>query len=211
MIAWIDGFEECTVLWDIGANIGIFSLYAGLRRRTSVLAFEPSAANFHVLSRNIQLNELSERVTPYCLALSGRTQLGVLNMQSAAMGAAMTQFGQAGEPSRYWNGQIRPSVHGMVGFSIDDFIARFDPPFPNYLKMDVDGFELPILEGARAALRDPRLKSMMIELNITNAVEYQRALALLEAAGFRLSSRGDVQGQQDEKAANHLFERAPRQ
>src|SRR3984893_14567348 len=52
-IQWIDGFEDGKVLWDIGANVGVYSLYAAIQRSVSVLAFEPSAANFHVLSRNI--------------------------------------------------------------------------------------------------------------------------------------------------------------
>src|SRR5437588_843342 len=43
MIHWIDGFSNDAVLWDIGANVGVFSLYAGFRRRCTVLAFEPSA------------------------------------------------------------------------------------------------------------------------------------------------------------------------
>src|ERR1041385_7886227 len=57
-IEWIEGLDERGVFWDIGANIGVYSLYAILRRSVTVLAFEPAAANFHVLSRNIQLNDL---------------------------------------------------------------------------------------------------------------------------------------------------------
>lgn len=207
-IEWIDKFEEDAVFWDIGANVGVYSLYAGVRRGVRVLSFEPSAANFHVLSRNIQLNRLCDRVTAYSIALSAQTQLGVLNMASASMGASLSQFGRRGESSRYWDDQTEPVVQGMVGFSIDDFIARFNPWFPNYLKMDVDGLELPILEGARDTLRDPRLKSLIVELNLTTAGEHRQAVSLLEDAGFRLISRGEIQGTQVEKAANHLFERS---
>ena len=58
-IQWIDGFKDGVVLWDIGANVGVYALYAAIRRKASVLAFEPSAPNFHVLSRNIHLNSLT--------------------------------------------------------------------------------------------------------------------------------------------------------
>src|SRR5262249_45367950 len=78
MIQWIDSFDDGAVFWDIGANVGVFSLYAGVRQRVSVLAFEPLAANFHVLTRNIQLNQLCDRVTAYCVALSEQTRLGTL-------------------------------------------------------------------------------------------------------------------------------------
>src|SRR5689334_19678778 len=54
-IRWIDSFSPGSVFWDIGANIGTFSLYAGLGHDISVVAFEPAAANYYVLSRNIQL------------------------------------------------------------------------------------------------------------------------------------------------------------
>src|ERR1700686_2346137 len=115
-IQWIDGFEDGAVLWDVGANVGIYSLYAAIQKNVSVLAFEPSAANFHVLTRNIHLNKLGDRVTGYCIAFSGRTQLGILNMASPLMGAALGQFGQFGEMSRYWEGQTGAAAQGMIGF-----------------------------------------------------------------------------------------------
>jgi FkbM family methyltransferase len=209
-IQWIDGFENGTVLWDIGANVGVYSLYAAIHRSVSVLAFEPSAANFHVLSRNIYLNKLGDRATGYCIAFSGKTQLGVLNMASPSMGAAISQFGRPGEMSQYWEGQNGAATHGMIGFTIDDFIAKFNPPFPNNIKLDVDGLELQILEGARMTLRDPRLQSILVELSVSRDGEHRDALSFLEEVGFRFVSRGATQGTQTESAANHLFQRATR-
>jgi FkbM family methyltransferase len=206
-IRWIDRFGHGEVLWDIGANVGVYSLYAAVHRRASVLAFEPSAANHYVLTKNIQLNELSQRVTAYPLAFSGQTHLGLLNLSSAAMGSALSQFGKLGEVSRYWEGHTQPAVQAALGFSIDEFVTLFDPLFPNHLKIDVDGLELPILEGARVTLRDARLKSLMVELNLNDLRQKDRAFSVLEESGFRLTSRGDVQGTQVDQAANHLFER----
>src|SRR6267143_3290850 len=163
-IHWIDGFEERTVFWDVGANVGVYSLYAAIQKRVSVLAFEPSAANFHVLSRNVHLNQLGDRATAYCIAFSERSQLGMLNMASPSIGAAVSQFGRSGEMSRYWDGQTVAASHGMIGFAIDDFIVQFNPPFPNYLKIDVAGLEPQILQGARTTLRDTRLRSLLVEL-----------------------------------------------
>src|SRR5436309_16083122 len=95
-IRWIDGFPEQCVFWDVGANVGVFSLYAAARRGVSVLSFEPLAANFHVLSRNIQLNDFADRITAYCVAFCDATKLGVLNIASPKMGSALTHFGQLG-------------------------------------------------------------------------------------------------------------------
>jgi len=194
------------VFWDIGANVGVFSLYAAIRKPVSVVSFEPLAANFHVLSRNIHLNQLGDRISAYCIALSGQTQLGVLNIASPLMGASLSQFGEPGEMSRYWGGQAG-ATHGMVGFTIDDFITQFDPPFPNHLKIDVDGLELAILEGARCTLRDPRMRSVLVELSLNRQDEHESAVQVLEEAGFRFVSSGAKQESTKESAANHIFEK----
>lgn len=208
-IAWVDRFTtKDAVFWDVGANVGVYSLYAAIRREVSVLAFEPMAANFYLLNKNIQLNKLNHQVYAYCLALSDRTDLGVLNMTSAAMGAAVSQFGKVGEMSRYAEENVAGWTQGMVAFSIDDFIRRFHPPFPNYVKVDVDGLEPAVLQGARETLCDPRLKSIMIELNVTDNEEYSGAVRLLKESGLQLVSRGAMQGTTKEAGANnHLFER----
>jgi FkbM family methyltransferase len=172
-----------------------------------VLAFEPSAANFYVLTRNIQLSQVADRVTAYCVALSGETALGVLNLASAELGAALTQFGKAGEMSRYSERESRGALHGMLGFTVDEFIGRFAPPFPTHIKMDVDGLEWAILQGATAVLNDDRLRSIMVELSLTDRDERASAIGLLERAGFELVGQGAAQGAGREQAANHRFDR----
>jgi FkbM family methyltransferase len=207
MIEWIAGMSKSSVLWDIGANVGVFSLYAAVCQAAKVLAFEPAAANFEVLTRNVQLNGVSDRVTAYCLAFAGRTELGVLNLPSHAMGAALSQFGKRGEVSRYLEGAEANIVQGMIGYSVDEFVAQFSPLLPTHLKMDVDGLELPILQGAARFIREPGLLSMMVELSVSNTGERDQAVALIEAAGFHLVSQGEIQGTENERAANHLFMR----
>jgi FkbM family methyltransferase len=206
-IAWLDGLGPGDVLWDVGANVGMFSLYAAAARSCTVLAFEPSAANYVVLTRNIQINQLERHVTAYALALSGSTSLGVLNLDSTAMGTAMNEFGRAGDKSPY-SSNASPSGHGMIGFTIDEFVARFDPPAPTHIKLDVDGLEWPILQGAVATLTSPRLKSIIVELSITNRGERDRAMTLLASCGLQLKLQAQAQGEASEQGANHLFVRA---
>jgi len=205
-IRWIDDFENRAIFWDIGANVGVYSLYAAVRKGATVLAFEPSAANFHVLSRNIDLNNLSGHVTAYCLAFSDHTQLGVLNLAAPEMGGALSQFGRVSETSRYATDN-HSTLQGTLGFTIDEFVAHFRPPIPTYIKLDVDGLELPILAGAKEILCNPCLRSLMVELTVTHKSERDEAIELLKSTGLHLVSQGREQGGGIERGANHLFKR----
>jgi FkbM family methyltransferase len=207
MIDWINQFPDGSVFWDVGANVGVFSLYAGLKPKTTILAFEPGGGNYDVLCRNIQINSLSN-VKAYCLAFSRDSRLGVLNMASSAVGTALNQFGDAGDMSRYAERSTQNVVQGMIGFNMDDFIARFDPPFPSHLKIDVDGIEWPILQGAEKTLRDPRLRSLVAELTISDKEEYALTLAFLDECGFILASKGEIQTAAGEQGCNHVFVKA---
>jgi FkbM family methyltransferase len=208
MIRWIDGMRSDSVFWDIGSNVGVFSLYAAVRVNCIVISFEPAASNFFVLTRNIQLNRLSDQVTAYCLALSGKTELGALNLASPAMGGATNQFGRVGESSRYWTDNGERAAHGTLGFTIDDFIERFSPPFPTHIKIDVDGLELPILQGATKTLADSRVRAVMAEVSLTRSDEREQTMSLFKRAGLEFVGRGDTQGAAIENAANHLFVRS---
>ena len=56
---WIDNFNsnEKIIFWDIGANIGLYSIYAALKYSDiEVVSFEPSTSNLRVLSRKISIN-----------------------------------------------------------------------------------------------------------------------------------------------------------
>src|SRR5262249_34519074 len=140
-IQWINGFNEGDVLWDIGANIGVYSLYGAIKRKLAVLAFEPSSANFYALTRNVELNRLESQVTALCIAFADQTSLGTINLSSQSMGAASNQFGEPGEVSPYAPSGTRISGHGMLGFTIDNFVETFFPKFPGHIKIDVDGLE----------------------------------------------------------------------
>jgi FkbM family methyltransferase len=205
-IQWINSFGSGDVFWDVGANVGVFSLYAARCCGVHVLAFEPSADNYMVLCRNVDINSLGESITPFCIAFSDQTQLGVLNLASRTLGAALHQFGRAGESSRWSDGK-NIGTHGMLGYTVDDFIREFNPPFPNRLKLDVDGLEWQILQGAANTLHDPRLQSVMVELTVSDETERNRAITWLSGAGFELVSQGETQANGREMGANHFFSR----
>jgi FkbM family methyltransferase len=186
-IEWIDTFKAGDNFWDIGANVGVYTLYAALRSGVTVLAFEPAAVNYFVLNRNIELNYAADRVSAFCLAFSDVSGLGDFYMAQTGFGAALHAFGEAID----WQG--KPMVvkfrQAALGLSIDDFIARFNPLFPNHIKIDVDGIENRIIKGARKTVSDQRLKSLLIELNV-DRTEYCREVIIdLEDAGLQLQTK----------------------
>lgn len=166
-LAWIDTFQPGEQLWDIGANVGIYALYAGLDPELTVLAFEPSGFNFGPLVDHIALNNMGARVSPLCVALGNHRGLPSLYMRhmdaghgSNALGAATNTFG-AFEPV---------FAQTVPAFSIDDFRATFNLPAPHHIKIDVDGIECEILRGAERTL--PEVQSVMMEVEGTTGMAH---------------------------------------
>lgn len=200
--AWIDAFETPCVYWDIGANVGEFALYAALRPGIEIVAFEPSAANYAALCRNIRANRRGDRVQAFCLALSDRTRLGRLNLSDSEVTGYFNAF-ESDEDcfGRPLDVAFRQS---MLGFSIDEFRQMFGLPPPNYLKLDVDGNEEAILDGAALTLADPALRSILVEIEETDTPRNRRILERLTRAGFALTGRGGGQG----GVSNGIFTRS---
>lgn len=94
-LEWIDLIPTGSVLWDIGANVGIYSVYAAKKRSCRVIAFEPSVFNLELLARNIFLNSLTDFITIVPLPLSDKLAISNLNMTSTAWGEAMSTFNQS--------------------------------------------------------------------------------------------------------------------
>jgi FkbM family methyltransferase len=201
-LAWIDAFETPCRFWDIGANIGVFSIYAGVRPGVEVRAFEPAAASYGALCRNIEVNGLGDRVQAYCLAISDRTELGRLNLSGTNAGSVFNAFESTDDC--FGNTIAIAFRQGVVGFSIDGFRCLFGIAAPNYLKIDVDSIEERILAGACETLRNPDLRSVLIELEAADTPRNDRLTDALAAAGFRptLRSATDQGG-----VVNGIFER----
>lgn len=187
-LRWIDGFQKDDVLWDIGANVGVYSLYAAIKG-CRVLAFEPSAANYWLLNRNCQANGLDDRVTAYCAAFADSMRAGVFNMADMDLGGACYSFGERTDRFEYPGiGDAVVMFHqGALGFSIDAFVELFNPPFPNHVKIDVDGLEQPIIAGATRTIGDPRLRSVSIEMDRSRTDEVAFVTDVFTTRGFRLA------------------------
>ena len=145
-LEWINSFETPCTFWDVGANIGIYSLFAALAEDVEVYAFEPASSSYASLCANINTNFLDDRIISLCMGFFDKTVLTGLSMSSIEAGGVQHDFGtlkSAFEP----NFEARP-IQSTLAFSIDDFRRIYDLRPINYLKVDVDCVEEEILHGA---------------------------------------------------------------
>ena len=93
-LKWIDCFPKNAVLWDIGANIGLYSIYAAKKMNCRVVAFEPSVFNLELLARNLYMNNLQDLVTVAPFALSDGLGTSLMRMTTIECGGALSTFGK---------------------------------------------------------------------------------------------------------------------
>lgn len=166
-LMWIDSFNPGETLWDIGANIGLYSLYAGLRKDITVYAFEPSGLNFGLLIQHIISNDLGQQIKPFCMALGDYTHIGNLHMKKIEIGHSSNALDI---PSTQTGNFDSVFSQAITVFNIDDLIERFDIPSPDHIKLDVDGIEAKIIAGAEKTLA--KVKSILVEVEGHNEINY---------------------------------------
>jgi len=224
-INWLDKLQPSDVLWDIGANVGMYSIYAAKFRKCMTLSFEPEAQNYALLLENIALNDLAGRCLPANLALTRTSELGRLHVRYLTKGGAYNTFlgglaDQAGDdlPESLLAAQKYDKKAGfdqlMLGCSIDDLVFKHGLPAPTHLKIDVDGLEPDIVAGGAETFKAGRPRSVLIELNSRSAAD--RAVPdQLAQFGFKVVSKRSNWDSRDDKtraadlpAENVILERS---
>ena len=130
-------------------------------------------------------------------------------MLSTEFGGALSSFAVTYD---YQGETFNPTFkQGMIGYSIDDFLLAFAPPFPNHIKIDVDGIEPLIVGGAGKTLADPRLKSVSVEIDSEDATNKDLIISILGECGLQLIwSRNNTDLFPDKPTAkfyNYMFRR----
>ena len=187
MIEWIEEYGG-GVFFDIGANIGIYSLFYAQVKEGNIYSFEPSVFNLRSLAKNISINKLSKRITIVSNPLSKTTGVASFINGSADEGGAHSAFGvKYGYDGKPMNSDINYSV---LGFSLDDLFEKSVlTELPSLIKIDVDGIEHLILQGASKTLKSEKLKSLFIEVNDDFEEQAHQVKTILESAGFTLKEK----------------------
>jgi FkbM family methyltransferase len=157
-LAWIDSFLPKSVFWDIGANIGVFSLYAN-SKGNDVFAFEPEKRNVQRIKENLAINSNTIQFFDYALSdTDGKSVFFVPEIGTGRSGAQIN--------APIYNGDeflIRES-YDVEAYKIDTLVEKLGV-IPNYIKIDVDGIEWRILRGGKETLKRPEVRSVLIEVN----------------------------------------------
>jgi FkbM family methyltransferase len=146
--------KPCTLVVDVGANIGFFSVTLAQHDDINLLAFEPDHQNFQSLGKSIAEYAFGSRIHPYMVALSDTTGTGSLYLSDLAP----TDHKLIGSRSS--------RVVEVVTTRLDDFFAQH-PDHTNtpvsLIKIDVQGAELLVLRGMQQTLKENNNPPILVE------------------------------------------------
>ena len=185
-IEWLNEISPKEILLDIGANVGMYTIYAAVVRNATVYALEPESQNYSLLNKNIRLNKLDHIVSAYCIGLSDKNSLDYIFINNLTAGDANHAVG---EPLNFELKSFNETIgfaQGCVTYTLDSLVEAQKLPVPDYVKIDVDGFEHKVVEGAKKTLKNKKIKSVIIELN-PNLSEHLASVELLKSLGFKFS------------------------
>ena len=160
-IAWIDAFDG-GIFFDVGANVGVYSLYCAVRHpEMGVIALEPDPENYYALTRNIRLNGFDNIFAmPFALYTHLRFARISLSGDAGATGAAV---GCGNYP-----------VVSIGLLNLLDVERYIDV---TYMKIDIDGHELPIIQYGETFLAATQCRSILLECGLNDKAEILRIMA----------------------------------
>jgi len=185
---WIDTFDKSGdfIFWDIGANIGLYSIYNSLKHKKSqTISFEPSTSNLRVLSRNISINNLFDRIKIFTAPLTkGENKFLIMKEGEFQEGGALNSFGENFDfEGKKFSSKMNYQIYGTnINYLIDNKILDI----PDYIKIDVDGIEHLILEGGNKYLSNKKIKSLSIEINENFTKQHEKVIEIMKKNDFKI-------------------------
>jgi len=187
-LEWIDTFDKSGdfIFWDIGANIGLYSIYNSLKHKKSqTISFEPSTSNLRVLSRNISINNLFDRIKIFTAPLTkGGNKFLIMKEGEFQEGGALNSFGENFDfEGKKFSSKMNYQIYGTnINYLIDNKILDI----PDYIKIDVDGIEHLILEGGNKYLNNKKIKSLSIEINENFTKQHEKVIEIMKKNDFKI-------------------------
>ena len=140
--------KEKDTFFDVGANVGVYSLLASGVANAKSIAFEPSKKTIDLLSKNVNLNKLEHLVD--CMPVGVGKEKATL------------WFTKGEDTTNHITKKKETDSEIIQVISLDSLFPIFHPCV---IKIDVEGFETEVLKGAENILDSKDLKAIIIELN----------------------------------------------
>ena len=190
-LEWIDSFQtkDNLIFWDVGANIGLYSIYNSLKHpKSTTIAFEPSSSNLRVLTRNISINNLEKNIKVVSVPLTNKKNIfQEMNEGQFVEGGALNSYG---EKFDFEGKEFKSTMkYSLLGTTMNFFIENSILDIPDYIKIDVDGIEHLILQGGDKFLFNEKIKSLSIEINENFKEQYNRVMNLMEKYNFKIMQK----------------------
>jgi FkbM family methyltransferase len=185
-LKWIDNFKKKNLIfWDIGANIGLYSIYNSLKNASSkTFSFEPSSSNLRILTRNISINNLQKKISIIPLPLTNKENaFQIMNEKAFVEGSALHAFGKNLD---FQGKKFSPNMkYTLLGTTVNFLIENRILKVPDYIKIDVDGIEHLILRASNKILKNKKVKSLNIEINENYKNQYNTIINLMRKYNFK--------------------------
>jgi len=202
IIKWIDSFNKDDIFYDIGANVGNYSLYAAKTKGIKVYAFEPEINNVQLLYSNVYKNGLGKQCVPLPVACDRETKIKPFYIREFTKGGAVNSIGRK---SILLGDDKDMFIQDTLCMRVDDAVNIFCIPLPTKVKIDVDTNELNVIEGMDKAL--DRVEEIYIEL-YTHFDEHKEVINILTQKGFFILKVSRVKApKQFEYTSNYIFKR----
>lgn len=193
-VRWIKEFAHKGIFYDVGANVGSYSLIAAslMKGDNVVVAFEPVFFNFYRLNQNIIINKFNDRIIPLNMGLTNKSAVETIYLKNLDFGVTNRALGN-----------VKTELFTRtLCLTLDDIVNTGTIPFPQHIKIDVDGDEHAVLEGGKETFSDCRVQTVMIEIDESNNEEASQLYGFLSNAGFKLYEKNQLMSK---NLSNALF------
>lgn len=173
------------IFFDIGANIGVFSVYAAkIHPNSKVFSFEPEYSNLHLLKNNVISNKIDHQIHIVSVGISDKVGFSKLYLSNLDSGAAVHT--ESREDIDATDEGYKVVWEEGIMTSTLDYLCQSLEVIPNCIKIDTDGNEYKILKGALNTLKNSELRSLIIEMPHHNENQTEACEKILKDSGFFL-------------------------
>ena len=174
-IAWLRSLSKDDVLFDIGANIGIYTIFAAPLVK-KVVAFEPHLGNAFRLLQNVDLNKF-KNVNVIASPIHDKAGIFDFSYRSYEIGESFNQLSD----------EDHGNIEQKLSLHLDYYVENKSLPTPTAIKLDVDGNEYLILQSMEKTLRLGTVKSLIVEYNRQpgETIANNRIRTFMENLGYK--------------------------